>query len=263
MHLGNLKTDPFTASPHATRKATRLSLEQLHPLQRPTPQLNIPSLTKQTAIMAPDPEATQSAMILTTSICALVTGYMLGMYTTRGYLISPTLAAERRSNYNDPVESDSESIDEDDTLLDHAPNWSNGAEADRRDGLRMRAGAGSEKKQAEVVDDGGNEECKLVLVVRTDLGMTKGFLLYLALAALANGVETRQDSSPVRPRNPRMLQDPHKSRQQESVRRGSTHPGPLGEARPGQDRGAGQVAGRDHGAAGAGARRGRHGRGRA
>jgi PTH2 family peptidyl-tRNA hydrolase len=109
-----------------------------------------------------------TGVIIGTSIVTLITGYMLGLYSSRGYLISPELAEERRRFRNDPVESEESDIDEDDMPnMDHAPNWANGPEADRRQGLR----AGS---RPEVADTG--EECKLVLVVRTDLGMTKGML---------------------------------------------------------------------------------------
>ncbi|KAM5360430.1 hypothetical protein ACJZ2D_013757 [Fusarium nematophilum] len=110
----------------------------------------------------------QTGVIISTAIVALITGYAFGVFTNRGYLISPDLAEERRRNLNDPVESDESDIDEDDTVLDHAPNWANGADADRKQGLK--AGA-----QEPVVRDTG-EECKLVLVVRTDLGMTKGIV---------------------------------------------------------------------------------------
>ncbi|KAL8296728.1 hypothetical protein RB597_006039 [Gaeumannomyces tritici] len=123
-----------------------------------------------------------SSVIVSTSVVALISGFLLGIYSIRGYLISPALVEERRRFAQDPVESDESDIDEDDTILDHAPNWSNGVDADRRDGLRATA-AGSKKAKAKkgapaaaaaaVVED-SNEECKLVLVVRTDLGMTKG-----------------------------------------------------------------------------------------
>ncbi|EFQ30064.1 peptidyl-tRNA hydrolase PTH2 [Colletotrichum graminicola] len=124
------------------------------------------------------------AVVISTSIVALMTGFILGVYSIRGYLISPELRAEARANTDDPVESDESDIDEDDTVLDHAPNWANGEAADRRDGLRQRNIASSEKtassktskkpnpSAAPLADS--NEECKLVLVVRTDLGMTKG-----------------------------------------------------------------------------------------
>ncbi|KAK8086247.1 hypothetical protein PG994_001221 [Apiospora phragmitis] len=140
-----------------------------------------------------------AGIILTTSIVAFISGFALGVFTIRGYLVSPNLSAERRANYEDPVESEESDIDEDDTLLDHAPNWGNGLDADRRQGLRVTsAGAKNSKKSSKKAGDateGGNlvdvsegsskpaaaadmlktnEECKLVLVVRTDLGMTKG-----------------------------------------------------------------------------------------
>lgn len=145
-------------------------------------------------------------VLLVTSIVTFVSGFLMGVYSIRGYLFaSPELAEERRRNLYDPVESDESDVSEDDTVLDHAPNWANGLEADRRDGLRLRvqnndADAGGKKKKTKKgdkknaaadeasnssmtpvdVDVGGgggahdNEECKLVLVVRTDLGMTKG-----------------------------------------------------------------------------------------
>lgn len=139
-----------------------------------------------------DQESSTTLVVLTTSFVALFTGYMLGIYTVRGYIVSPELHKEARANYDDPVDSDETDIDEDETVLDHAPNWANGEEADRKQGLRATAAGqkknknGSEEKAKKsagpTVQDTG-EECKLVLVVRTDLGMTKGkctlFLLLL------------------------------------------------------------------------------------
>ncbi|RSL70075.1 hypothetical protein CEP54_001979 [Fusarium duplospermum] len=107
----------------------------------------------------------QTGIILSTAFTALLTGYAFGVWTIRGYLISPDLVEERRRNLHDPEESEESDIDEDDSLLDHAPNWANGPDADRRQGLKA--------EEEKVVQDTG-EECKLVLVVRTDLGMTKG-----------------------------------------------------------------------------------------
>lgn len=143
--------------------------------------------------------ANPAALAISTSAVAFVTGLLFGIYSTRGYLISPELAEERRRNLTDPFESEFSDVD-DGVLLDHAPNWANGDEADIRDGLRVRASsvAGSstsskkkkkssssskdkDKKEKEDKDKArhthshsGDEECKLVLVVRTDLGMTKG-----------------------------------------------------------------------------------------
>jgi PTH2 family peptidyl-tRNA hydrolase len=127
-----------------------------------------------------DKEAVPSSVaIVTSSLVAFISGFMLGIYSIRGYLISPALVEERRRNFQDPVESDESDVDEDDTILDHAPNWSNGPEADRRQGLRVTAKAKktatpqkSQPADPPIADS--DEECKLVLVVRTDLGMTKG-----------------------------------------------------------------------------------------
>jgi peptidyl-tRNA hydrolase, PTH2 family len=108
-------------------------------------------------------------VVVTTGLISLLSGYLLGVYAIRGYVFSPALKEERDANWKDPVESEESDIDEDDTILDHAPNWGNGEEADRRQGLRAT--------KAPAVAPKSNEECKLVLVVRTDLGMTKGMLL--------------------------------------------------------------------------------------
>ncbi|KAL7624393.1 hypothetical protein AAE478_005957 [Parahypoxylon ruwenzoriense] len=152
------------------------------------------------SLMAP------TTMLISTSIVAFISGFMLGVYSIQGYfIVSPALASERRGNIDDPLESDESDIDEDDTILDHAPNWANGKDADLRDGLRVpkpkaakkskknnnkddaqdaeskNEDAESEQEDGEdkelaltIAGAGANEECKLVLVVRTDLGMTKG-----------------------------------------------------------------------------------------
>lgn len=125
-------------------------------------------------------------VVLTTSIVSLVSGFVFGVYSIQGYLISPELRKESRANYEDPIDSDETDIEEDETVLDHAPNWVNGEEADTRQGLRVTAagkkasGKNKNKTSAAVAEPEGpvvqdtGEECKLILVVRTDLGMTKG-----------------------------------------------------------------------------------------
>jgi peptidyl-tRNA hydrolase, PTH2 family len=126
------------------------------------------------------PEDT-TLVVISTSVVALVTGFLLGIYSIQGYIITPEFAKQSRANYEDPVDSDETDIDEDDTHMDHAPNWANGEEADRKQGLRF---TGNDKSKTDKkassrpgvlpsVEDTG-EECKLILVVRTDLGMTKG-----------------------------------------------------------------------------------------
>lgn len=181
----------------------------------------------------------QTGVIISTAVVALLTGYAFGIYTIRGYLIPPSLFEERRRNIHDPVESDESDIDEDDTILDHAPNWANGADADKKQGLKN-----VEKEKEPVLKDNG-EECKLVLVVRTDLGMTKGMpsrlLLKLSLQS-ANSMCCRQNRCSMLPRYPRMLQGPlPRPRQLSPVQ----DPQALGTSRPGQDRCANQESGRD------------------
>jgi len=112
-------------------------------------------------------------MVVSTSVVALISGFLLGVYAIRGYVISPALKQEREAKWKDPVESEESDIDENDTILDHAPNWTNGEEADRRQGLRATATANAAANTPAKAPK-SNEECKLVLVVRTDLGMTKG-----------------------------------------------------------------------------------------
>ncbi|KAK2591739.1 hypothetical protein QQS21_010560 [Conoideocrella luteorostrata] len=120
-------------------------------------------------------QGTQTGIVLTTALATFITGWLFGVFTSRGYLISPALAEERRRNLNDPVESEESDIDEEDSILDHAPNWANGEAADEKQGLRNRARVGGviEKTPLPMESD-PSEECKLILVVRTDLGMTKG-----------------------------------------------------------------------------------------
>lgn len=126
-------------------------------------------------------------MLIGTAIIAGLSGYMIGIASSLGFFPIPFMpkpAKERGiANYDDEEESEEEDIDA--SILDHAPNWANGLEADRRDGLRVMERSApkkdekkDEKKNGKEKSDGGlvdnGEECKLVLIVRTDLGMTKG-----------------------------------------------------------------------------------------
>lgn len=152
----------------------------------------------------------QTFIVISTSFVALVSGFLLGVYSARGYLITPEFYRESRANYDDPVDSDETDVDEDDLIMDHAPNWANGEEADRKQGLRVtsagaKKGAAGEKKskkqdvvrekteEGPKIEDTG-EECKLVLVVRTDLGMTKGE--YHKNRRGHSGEEDREQDSP-------------------------------------------------------------------
>jgi len=119
---------------------------------------------------------TPTAVLISTAILSLITGYMLGVGSSLGLFPNPFKSSEARaaakrtktSNYDDEEESSEEEVDG--ILLDHAPNWANGEAADVRDGLKVM------KKETKPEWENSTEECKLVLVVRTDLGMTKGML---------------------------------------------------------------------------------------
>jgi len=151
------------------------------------------------ADMQDQPSAT--AMIIGTALVAGVSGYMIGLASSLGLIPNPFVAKPPRqrgiANYDDEEESTDEEID-DSIKIDHAPNWANGIEADRRDGLRAVPSAASKKPEVKKPEakkavqekqspwDDSTEECKMVLVVRTDLGMRQGKIAaQCAHAALA------------------------------------------------------------------------------
>lgn len=129
------------------------------------------------------PQPTPIAMLISTALLAGLSGYLIGIASSLGLLPIPFMPkapiVRGIANYDDEEESAEEDID-DEHILDHAPNWANGLEADKRDGLRARGAASAEegkKQQQQAWEESTSaEECKLVLVVRTDLGMTKGVL---------------------------------------------------------------------------------------
>jgi peptidyl-tRNA hydrolase, PTH2 family len=127
--------------------------------------------------MADRAPPSSTAVIISTVILSLIAGYMLGIGSSLGLFPSPFLQSpEQRaashktktSNYDDEEESSEEEVDG--VLLDHAPNWANGEAADMRDGLKASKKEAPEKLEWE----NSSDECKMVLIVRTDLGMTKG-----------------------------------------------------------------------------------------
>jgi PTH2 family peptidyl-tRNA hydrolase len=129
-------------------------------------------------------------MLIGTAIIACVSGYMIGIASSLGFLPIPFMPRAPKprgiAHYDDEEESEEEEIDE--GILDHAPNWANGLEADKRDGLRATAAERSTKevKKHDWEDSTMSEECKLVLVVRTDLGMTKGMPLLVPFPCRRN-----------------------------------------------------------------------------
>jgi peptidyl-tRNA hydrolase, PTH2 family len=83
---------------------------------------------------------TTASIALACALIAGATGYFLGQARSIG-LFSGSISPTRKEKGELAAEADDSSDDEDQTLGDF---------------------------------EGNNEECKLVLVVRTDLGMTKG-----------------------------------------------------------------------------------------
>lgn len=153
------------------------------------------SIEQQPAIVEMASTATPTAMLVGTAIIAAISGYMIGIASSLGFLPIPfaprisqsadNTPARRDANYHDEAESSEEEVE--DSNLDHAPNWAQGLEADRRDGLsakKIQRADEREKQEWELVDS--NEECKMVLVVRADLGMTKGTFPLLLLNYLLN-----------------------------------------------------------------------------
>lgn len=132
------------------------------------------------------------AMLIATAVLAGISGYMIGIASSLGFLPIPfagasQIASRRKagktSNYDNEEESSEEEIDGDETILDHAPTWTNGEGEDRRTKSKavsaVKGNASTEKADGAVPGwENSSEECKLVLVVRTDLGMTKGMFLY-------------------------------------------------------------------------------------
>ncbi|TVY31109.1 Peptidyl-tRNA hydrolase [Lachnellula hyalina] len=105
--------------------------------------------------MADRTPPTPVAMLIGTAIIAGISGYMIGIASSLGFLPIPfaTKTAPTRgiSNYDDEEESEEEDIDE--SILDHAPNWSNGLDADKRDGLRAPSLNAARKQQALLEED--------------------------------------------------------------------------------------------------------------
>merc|ERR1712093_524463 len=177
--------------------------------------INFTAIPFERADMADRAPPTPVAMIIGTALIAGISGYLFGIGSGLGLFPNPFVTKEARkrgiSNYDDEEESEEEDIDA--SVLDHAPNWSNGFEADKRDGLRATSAAEVKqepgikkegmdsipevkKEEAKQEMEDVNEECKMVLVVRTDLGMTKGKIAAQASHATLACYKSLQASNP-------------------------------------------------------------------
>ncbi len=88
-----------------------------------------------------------TAIAIATAIIAVLAGYLLGQASSLGLFGSARKSSAPRSSHEKETETSSDEEEDDEKL----------------------------EESAEIKEfPGNNEECKLVLVVRTDLGMTKG-----------------------------------------------------------------------------------------
>jgi hypothetical protein len=166
---------------------------------------------------------TTAAYVIATAIIAGVTGYFIG----QGSSIS--LFKEKKEGWPNSydVKVHSHSSDEEDSDSEEE-------ETDDED-------EGNGEELSSFKDN--SEEVKLVLVVRMDLGMTKGMcptnisILHISFASAYGLFFSRQNRRPVWPCYPRLLQILPRIRAQ------FAYPQEMGARWPGQDRIAGQVRG--------------------
>lgn len=116
-------------------------------------------------------------MLLGTVLVAGISGYMIGAASSSSRRLVPnppfassSIAHSRISSYDKENETDDENLD--DEPLDHAPNWGHDVKANTKGELRVPMK--NKFEPMPVWDTQQQEECKMVLVVRTDLGMSKG-----------------------------------------------------------------------------------------
>lgn len=127
---------------------------------------------------------TTASIALASALIAGVTGYFIGQARSIGFFGGSITAPKqngKKSSSSDEESSDEEEVEED-SSQDPSP-WA-----------------------------GNTEERKMVLVVRTDLGMTKGTLFLHMLERISSRQKSnscsssRQNRRPMRPCNPRLLQ---------------------------------------------------------
>lgn len=205
---------------------------------------------------------TTAACVIATAILAGLAGFFIGQGASVGIFGSAPVAARTQKQKKDVKGKgravDDDKADDDEEDEDEDEEWeSEGEEEDSED-----------EEGGELASfEGNSEEVKLVLVVRTDMGMGKGeFYCIASLQAEIFDRATylprtradyvfffrysRQNRSAMLARHARLLQI---LPLQIAV---LTHPQALGARRPGQGRAAGEIRGRDATAAGAGAESG-------
>ena len=135
--------------------------------------------------MADRPPPSTAAIAIATAIIAALGGYLLGQGSSLGLFSSASSKKSWPNSYDVTIHPDSSDEELMKTLRPEKAEISSEASDD-------------EEEQGELKSfDGDKEECKLVLVVRTDLGMGKGGLCitYHVLRRVFSLRSPRQDRS--------------------------------------------------------------------
>lgn len=180
------------------------------------------------------PSAT--AYVIATAILAGVTGYFIGQGASVGIFGSGSKSSRTKQRKSWPNSYDVK------VPVDSSEEGEYDDESEEEE---------DESEEGEIADFSANtDDVKLVLVVRTDLGMTKGTPPSLSQTSLhdrrSSNTSRRKNSSPMLARHPLRLQNPQHAR---ALARPTP---PVGTSRPSQDRAAGALGGRDGGVASAG-----------
>ncbi|TQS37940.1 hypothetical protein Golomagni_01566 [Golovinomyces magnicellulatus] len=130
------------------------------------------------------PTTSPVAILVGTAIVAGISGYLIGTLCGRREVSSTSTSAMisdqgRTANYDDEKESEEEDVDI--ISLDHAPNWENSIEEDKKDRLRSTTKK-IKQQQSKLMpnrEEKSSEECKMVLV---DLGKIAAQCSHAALA---------------------------------------------------------------------------------
>ncbi|RKF63623.1 putative peptidyl-tRNA hydrolase 2 [Golovinomyces cichoracearum] len=112
------------------------------------------------------PTTAPTAMLVGTAIVAGISGYVIGVVCCRREVSSTSTSAMisdqgRTANYDDEKESEEEDVDL--ISLDHAPNWENSIEEDKKDGLRIttKKTKQQQSKPTPNLEEKSSEECKI------------------------------------------------------------------------------------------------------
>jgi len=126
------------------------------------------------ASLADRPPPSTTSYVIATAILCVSLGYFIGQASSLGLFSTKSSKKGKGSwpnNYNVAVHPDSS----DEELMTHIKKEGVKVVQDSEDDDEDEDSEDEEEDQGELKSfEGNREECKLVLVVRTDLGMTKG-----------------------------------------------------------------------------------------